>query len=54
MKVIRLFPILYDQSMNERLEDDVTEEEMKEVLLSFKKAKSPGPNDWTMEFYLGF
>jgi hypothetical protein len=54
MKVIRLFPRLFDQRMNDRLEADVTKEELKGVLFSFKKAKSPGPDGWTVEFYLGF
>lgn len=29
-------------------------EELKEILYSFQKDKSPGPNDWPIEFYLGF
>jgi hypothetical protein len=27
---------------------------MKEILHSFQKDKIPGPNGWTMEFYMGF
>lgn len=54
MKVIRIFPRLFDQRMNEDLEVEVTKEELKAVLHSFKKAKSPGLNGRTVEFYLDF
>ena len=29
-------------------------EELKETLHSFQKDKSPGPDGWPIEFYLGF
>jgi hypothetical protein len=54
MKVVRIFPRCFDQRMNEELEVEVTKEELKAILYTFKKAKSPRPNGWTVEFYLGF
>lgn len=32
----------------------VTEKELKSILTLFKKDKCPGPDDWTVEFYLHF
>ena len=34
------------------LTKEVSEEEIKETLLSFQKEKSPGPDGWTVEFFL--
>jgi hypothetical protein len=34
--------------------EEVTEDELKEVLHSFQKDKSPGPDGWSIEFFLGF
>jgi hypothetical protein len=34
--------------------EEVTIEELKEVMRSFQKDKSPGPYGWTIEFVLGF
>ena len=31
---------------------EVSEEEIKETLLSFQKDKCPGPNGWKIEFFL--
>jgi hypothetical protein len=44
MKVIRLFPRLFDEEVNVGLEASVSKEELKVVLSSFKNAKSPGPD----------
>ena len=44
MKVIRIFPILFGQTMNEALEDKVSMEELKANLQNFKRAESLGPN----------
>jgi hypothetical protein len=52
MKVVRLFPRFFNDEMNEIMESKVTKEELKVVLRNFKKAKSPGPGGWTMEFFL--
>jgi len=40
--------------MNLKLEVEVTKEEMKVVLASFKKAKILGLDGWTIEFFFGF
>ena len=34
------------------LMEEVLEEELKATLLSFQKDKSPGPDGWTVEFFL--
>lgn len=36
------------------MENSVTMEELKKVLEDFEKAKSPGPIDWNVEFFLDF
>jgi hypothetical protein len=50
----QLFPRFVDEEDNRMLMEKVTEEELKEVIRSFQKDKSPGPDDWTIEFFLGF
>jgi hypothetical protein len=40
--------------MNEIMESEVRKEELKAVLVTFKKAKSPSLDGWTMEFFLRF
>jgi len=49
-----LFPRLIDEDTNEDLNAEVTKDEIKSVLNSFKKAKSPRLDGWTIEFYIGF
>jgi hypothetical protein len=39
---------------NRMLMEKVTLEELKDVMNSFQKDKSPGPYGWTIEFFLGF
>jgi hypothetical protein len=34
--------------------EEVTEDELKEVLHIFQKDKIPRPDDWTIEYFLGF
>jgi hypothetical protein len=36
------------------LMEEVTLEELKEVMRRFQKDKSPGPDGWTIEFFMGF
>jgi hypothetical protein len=36
------------------LEKDVTKDEIFEILRGFAKDKSPGPDGWTVEFFLSF
>jgi hypothetical protein len=38
--------------MNKKMGALVTNEELKEVLASFKWEKSQGPNRWMMDFYI--
>ena len=47
-----LFPRFVDEGGNRDLMKEVSEEELKEVLGSFQKDKSPGPDGWTIEFFL--
>jgi hypothetical protein len=49
----QLFPRFVDEEDNRLLMEEVSEEELKEVLHSFQKDKSPGPDGWTIEFFLG-
>jgi len=49
----QLFPRFVDEEDNIILMEEVSEEELKEVLHSFQKDKSRGPNGWTIEFFLG-
>ena len=41
-----------EEEDNQILMDEVTEEELKVVLQSFQKDKSPSPDGWTIEFFL--
>lgn len=50
----QLFPWFFDAEENVELMDEVTMEELKEVIHSFQKDKSPRPDGWSIEFYLGF
>jgi hypothetical protein len=54
LKVVRLFPRVFNQRINGHLEALVTQEELNFVLHSSKKEKCPCLNGWTKEFYLGF
>jgi len=46
------FPrFITEQEENEELSTEVPKEELKAVLESFKKAKSPGFDGWTVEFH---
>ena len=49
-----MLPRFAEEEDNRRLMRPVIEEELKEVLGSFQKDKSPGPDGWTIEFFLGF
>jgi len=54
-EVIRLaqkFPRFVDEEGNRRLMAVISEEELKAVLGSFQKDKSPGPDGWSIEFFL--
>jgi hypothetical protein len=38
---------------NRDLMEEVSEEELKEVVHSFQKDKIPGPDGWSMDFFVG-
>lgn len=48
------FPRFVEEDDIEALNDPVTMQELEGILKWFKKDKSPGPDGWTIEFYLAF
>lgn len=54
MRVAELFPRYVDQENSEELLKEVTMDELEATLKWFKKDKSPGPDGWTIEFYISF
>ena len=48
----QMFPSFVDEEGNRDLMREVTEEELKKVMGSFQKDKSPGPDGWTIDFFL--
>ena len=42
------------EEMNEELTKEISEEEISHTLHTFQKGKSPGPDGFTLECYLGF
>ena len=54
LEVLDLFPRAIIEEMNGELTKDIVEEEIKQVLHSFQKGKSPGPDGFMLEFFLGF
>jgi hypothetical protein len=53
VRMALFFPRFVGEDENISLIEEVTEEELKEVLHSFQKDKSPGPDGWTIEFFIG-
>jgi hypothetical protein len=53
IRVARLFPRFLEEDEVEPLTAPVSERELLEVLQSFQRGKSPGPDGWPIEFYLG-
>jgi hypothetical protein len=51
--IIRPFPRFVEEEDNRELMKEVKEEELKEIIFSFQKDKSPGPDGWSMEFFMG-
>jgi hypothetical protein len=49
-----IIPALWTKKGNRELFMEVNEHELKETLHSFQKDKSPGPDGWPIEFYIGF
>jgi hypothetical protein len=54
IKLALYFPSFVDEENNQNLFAEVTETELKDTMQSFQKDKSPGPDGWNIEFYLGF
>ena len=54
LRVTQLFPHFVDEEENRMLMGEVSMEELSRVLHSFQKDKSPGPDGWTVDFFLGF
>eukprot|EP00253_Pinus_taeda_P033651 PITA_33651 len=54
MRVAELFPRYVDQENMEEILKEVTMDELEATLKWFKKDKSPGPDGWTIEFYISF
>jgi hypothetical protein len=52
--MVGLFPRMVNEEEVMLLEKPVSKEEVLEVLKGFAKDKSPGPDGWTVEFYLHF
>ena len=52
IRTAQLFPRFVEEDDNLSLMEEVTKGELKEVLQSFQKDKSPGPDGWTIEFFL--
>ena len=51
IQISQLFPKSITEEENLELMEEISEEELKETLNSFQKHKSPGPYEWTMEFF---
>jgi hypothetical protein len=54
IEAVRQYPRLVMEEEVHVLERSVTKEEVLDVLKGFMKDKSPGPDGWTVEFYLHF
>eukprot|EP00253_Pinus_taeda_P009728 PITA_09728 len=54
MKTVQLFPRFVEQEMEQELEGEVSMRELEDTLKILKKEKSPGPDGWTVEFYVTF
>jgi hypothetical protein len=54
IKLALYFPSFVDEEKNQNLYAEVTEVELKDTMQSFQKDKIPGPDGWSIEFYLGF
>ena len=52
MRITQVFPRFVGEEENLSLMEEVTKEELKLALQSFQKDKSPGPDGWTIEFFI--
>eukprot|EP00253_Pinus_taeda_P009171 PITA_09171 len=51
---IDLFPWMFDGDLNDHIFQPVSEEELLATMKSFKRDKSPGPDGWTIVFFIHF
>eukprot|EP00253_Pinus_taeda_P027166 PITA_27166 len=54
INVANHFPRFVEEEDMEVLTEPVSTEELEGILKWFKKDKSPGPDDWTIEFFIAF
>jgi hypothetical protein len=54
LKVLEVFPSLFSVEEAGKIGELVSLNEIKSILESFAKGKSPGPDGWTVEFFLAF
>jgi hypothetical protein len=54
LAVLKNYPRMFTKEDNIRMVEPVTSAEILSTLKDFKSSKSPGPNGWTMEFFLAF
>lgn len=54
IQIVHMFPRFAKEVDNGNLMEEVSKEELKEVIHSFQHDKSPRPDRWTIEFYLDF
>jgi hypothetical protein len=54
LKLKNLFPMVFNDEMNDSLIVDITEGKFLVALSSLQKGKIPGPDGLSVEFYLGF
>jgi hypothetical protein len=54
VKAARFFPRFVEEEERESLMALVTEQELLTIMKSFQKGKSPGPDGWSIEFFLDF
>jgi hypothetical protein len=54
LNVVRRYPRFFSDEETRTMDSQVTLDEIKKVLEDFEKSKSPGPDGWTVEFFLEF
>jgi mannosylglycoprotein endo-beta-mannosidase len=54
LTVIRAYPRIFSKEEGQKIVDPVTLPELLSTLKGFTVSKSPGPDGWTVEFFLGF
>jgi hypothetical protein len=54
LEIIKNYPRMFTEEDNIRVCEQVTSVEILKTLKGFKGSKSPGPDGWTVEFFLVF